>query len=147
MKLTVAGKDRSGDFGQSIADSAKARAKSKDAPEFLTAECSALSLLSAEDDRDFLNRFTQLLLENYGVNTLDFYIPRGPGLRGAIVARCRRLLWKLLRYQQDRIVFQQNVINMQHTAAVEFMQEQHDREIAELRSRISSLERDTCHDA
>ncbi len=53
----------------------------------------------------------------------------------------KRCLWKLLRYQHDRIVFRQNLINGLFTQALESELLLRRRETAELRARLAALEK------
>jgi hypothetical protein len=71
------------------------------------------------------------------VDTLKLDIARRPGFMGALMQRSRLFLWKLLRYQHNRIVTRQNLVNTQLTATLEFQLE----EIRRLRSRVDELEK------
>ena len=144
MRLRVADKDMTGDLGREIVDAARdmAASKSKDElPIFLRPEDSVLSLRSARNEAEYLDRLTTLMLSRTGIGTLDFHIPRKPGLVGSAGAAMKRILWKLFRYQHDRVAFQQNSINIQLTAAIEFMQAEYEQRIRALENRISDLEK------
>lgn len=139
MKITVAGEDRSGDLGRALVEEA-ARLQAAGSSGSLAPEHSALSLKESADRDDYLRRFIGLLRLRHGVRTTDYYIPRGPGLRGKAAVALKTVLWKLLRYQHDRISFQQNLINELAIDALEFQQGRLDRELADLKQRIDGLE-------
>ena len=139
MKLLVAGRDRTADLGPDIT-AAAARLKASGSIAALSPEHSAQVLKDSADGDDFLRRFVGLLRLRHGVRTADYYIPRGPGLRGRLALALKTVLWKLLRYQHDRTAFQQNLINELAIDALEFQQERLDRELAELRQRVAGLE-------
>lgn len=140
MKITVAGEDRSGDLGRALVEEA-ARLKAAGSAGALAPGHSALSLKESSDRDDFLRRFIGLLRLRHGVRTADYYIPRGPGLRGRAAVALKTVLWKLLRYQHDRISFQQNLVNELAIGALEFQQDRMDRELADLKKRIGGLEK------
>jgi len=141
VHLTVAGKDRSGDLGVEVA-AAAAQLQASGSVGALAPEHSALVLKAAADRADYLRRYLGLLGLRHGVRTADYYVPRGPGWRGRIAAAMKTALWKLLRYQHDRIAFQQNAVNELAIAALEFQREETERELAELKRRLALLERE-----
>jgi len=73
-------------------------------------------------------------------DTYDFDIPRKPGPVGSVMARVKKALWKLLRYQHDRIAFRQNLINSLFTNAVEFEMAERKRTDADLNRRLDKAE-------
>jgi hypothetical protein len=139
MNLTVAGKDRTGDLGRQMAEEA-ARLRTSGSIGALSPEHSALVLKSAADRADYLRRFIELLRLRHGLRTADYHIPRGPGLRGKVALVLKTVLWKLLRYQHDRMAFQQNAVNELAIDALEFQQGQFAGELADLRRRLAALE-------
>ncbi len=139
MKLTVAGKDRSGDLGRDMAADA-ARLQAAGSVGALAPEHSALALKAATDRADFLRRYVALLRLRHGVRTADYYIPRGPGWRGRIAVALKTVLWKLLRYQHDRMACQQNAVNELAIAALEFQRDETERDLADLKRRVVALE-------
>jgi len=58
-------------------------------------------------DRALIN----LLRDRSVVDTKSFDFPRKPGLCGSLMYYLRAVLWKLLRYQHDRMSSRQNRIN------------------------------------
>lgn len=144
MRLEVAGRDRSGDLGRDIAGAAgtMVAAKTEDElPALLEPGKSVLSLRSSKNEAEYLDRLTTLMLSRTGVGTFEFYVLRRPGLLGNAGAALKRILWKLLRYQHDRVAFQQNSINMQLTAAIEFMQAEYEQRIEALEKKVAELEK------
>ena len=139
MNIHVAGKDRTADLEPAIAAEA-ARLKASGSIAALSPEHSAQVLKESAGADDYLRRFVALLRLRHGVRTADYYIPRGPGLRGKVALVVKTFFWKLLRYQHDRIVFQQNLINELAIDALEFQQDRLEGEVADLRRRIASLE-------
>jgi hypothetical protein len=141
MNLSVAGKDRSGDLGRAVAADA-ARLQASGDVGALSPEHSALVLKAAADRADYLRRYVDLLRQRHGVRTADFYVPRRPGWVGWVAGSVKTLLWKLLRYQHDRIAFQQNAVNELAIDALEFQREELERDLADLKRRMAALERE-----
>ena len=143
MKLSVAGQDRIQDLGQALHQQAEAMergpARRKLVP--LPPEISALALARAQSDAEYMDHLIRLIRYRDAVDTLDFDIPRKPGLAGLIMTRLKAFLWKLLRYQHDRIAFRQNLINTQLTSALEFEFTQRQKETADLKRRVAELEK------
>lgn len=141
MKITVSGKDRSNDLGPQLAAKA-ASLKESCSIAALSPGHSALTLRESADGDDYQRRFIELLRMRHGVRTTDYYIPRGPGLRGLAALAVKTLLWKLLRYQHDRMAFQQNLINELAIDALEFQQDRLEEELAVLKRRVDGLEKE-----
>ena len=74
----------------------------------------------------------------YAVSTESFPIPGKPGASGSLLRKVKGFLWKLLRYQHDRMAFQQNSVNELMISAADFQQAR----IAALEQRIQQLETD-----
>ncbi len=139
MKVVVAGKDRTQDLGREITAAANPLSQKGVVP-FLSPHHSALSLKSARNEREFLDTFTNLTRMRHGVRTGDFYIAAQPGWKGRVMAWLKAALWRRLRYQHDRIAFQQNLINELNTQALERQNAVLTEEIGQLRRRIEQLE-------
>ena len=136
MKITVGGMDRSGDVvPQIVAEAAQLTATR--AIGMLAPDHTALRLKASADLDDYVGRFVDLLRIRHGIRTADYYIPRGPKLRGKLAAAMKNSLWKLLRYQHDRIAFQQGAANELAINALEFQAGR----IAELERRLASIEK------
>lgn len=143
MKISIAGQDRTTDLGQVLHQQAGAMARRPAGRKLspLPPEISALALAQAQSDAEYLDRLMCLIRYRDAIDTLDFDIPRKPGLPGLILTRLKAFLWKLLRYQHDRVAFRQNLINTQLTSALEFEFAQRRKETADLRRRVAELEK------
>ena len=143
MKIFVANKDRTADLGADIRAAAQVlmRGGEREVPAQLPPDLSALSLTRGKSDADYLANLIRLIRYRDAVDTLDFDIPRKPGLAGLIMSRIKAFLWKLLRYQHDRIAFRQNLINTQLTSGLAFEVAARQKEIAELKRRVTELEK------
>ena len=140
MKIIISGKDRTADLGSQIAEGAAGRMKDPRCA-FLPWSLNALSLRDAKGAGIYYDRFLQLLRAKHHVGTLDFDVPRRPGLIGSVQGMVRSFLWKLLRYQHDRITFRQNLINSQLVSALEFERE----EMKKIADRFAELEKRLGH--
>jgi hypothetical protein len=139
MKLVVNGQDRAADLGAELAAAARQRPAGPK-PGQIPEAISALHLRSAASEADYFADFLRLLRYRDNVDTLPFEIPHKPGWAGRLTAKFKAVLWRLLRYQHDRITDRQNLINHLYSSALEFQQRQHAQEIRDLQSRISDLE-------
>lgn len=143
MKLSVAGQDRTQDLGRELHRQAEAMERGpaglKLAP--LPPEIGALALARAGSDAEYMEHLVRLIGYRDAVDTLDFDIPRKPGIAGLFMIKLKAFLWKLLRYQHDRIVFRQNLINTQLTSALEFEFTQRRQETDDLKRRVAELEK------
>ena len=141
MNLTIAGKDRSGDLGRDVAAEAW-RLQASGTIGALSPEHSALVLKASADRANYLCRYVDLLRLRHGIRTVDYYIPRASGLRGRASAAVKAVLWKLLRYQHDRMAFQQNAVNELAIDALEFQRDETERELTDLKRRVAALEQE-----
>lgn len=139
MKVLIANNDRTADLGSEIQRSARARRRDRESG-FVSSDISALCLLKAASEEQYLCEFIRLLRRRDAFDTLDFDVPRRPGPLGWIMAKFKRLLWKLLRYQHDRIAFKQNLINGMFTNVLELESSLRRQESGELKRRITELE-------
>jgi hypothetical protein len=139
MKIAIAGKDRTADPGGQVA-AAAARLEGQAVVTPLWPGHSALSLKDSTDEADYLRRFTGLLRQRHGIRTGAFHIARAPGLRGRLSLAVKTFLWKLLHYQHERLAAQQSLVNELAIGALEFQQDQTERELQELRRRVERLE-------
>lgn len=144
MKLLVAGKDRSADVGSGFPSRIAEMAAHPDVPYRLGPDrlpASALWLASSSSEREYMDRLIAISRTGVGIGALDFYIPRKPGPAGSMMAAIKRALWKLLKYQHDEFSFHQTAVNVQLVSLVEFMREEHRREVGLLEGRIAELEK------
>lgn len=142
MNIIVAGENRTHDLGAEIQKAAALLKKKtgRSAPPQISPEIGALVLHKAGCDGDYLDNFIRLLRYRDAYDTYDFDIPRRPGLVGAIMARIKKILWKLTRYQHDRIAFRQNLINGLFTSAIEFESDERRRKDNEINGRLARAE-------
>ena len=134
MKIIIGNKDRTTEFGPVLKAGADARMADKE-HEQLPWSLHALSLRDAKNEPEFLDRWAELSRKKSNV-ALRLNMPKPPGLASQLIWYARGFLWRLLRYQHDRIAFRQNLVNSQVSATLEF---QHD-EIRRLRARIDEIE-------
>jgi len=142
MYLGIAGQDRSSDVG---VDLSRRAARHSGALSRWSPGDSALSLKTARDPDDYLDRYGRLLRLRFSVSTESFPIPGKPGSTGTILRTIKGVLWKLLRYQHDRMAFQQNTINELVISSVDFQRTASRRAIADLEHRIRTLEADAAN--
>lgn len=143
MKITIAGRDRTDDLGPVLRTQAEAMARGDTIcqPAKLPDEISALALSRTTSAEDYLSELTRLLRYREGVDALSFHIPVRPGRCGRLLGRVKQGLWKLLRYQHERMAFRQNLINAQLTSALEFEIVQRRQETDDLKRRLAELEK------
>lgn len=122
MKIIVANRDRTAELGPSLKVDAEQRARDPRCL-FLDWSVNALSLSDATSEVDYLDRFIRLTRYKNHVDTRIFDIPRSAGLKGRIMTVVKQVLWKVLRYQHDRMAFRQNLVNSNLIAAVEFQRD------------------------
>ncbi len=143
MKIMVAGQDLTGDLGPELKRRAGQMACGGTSrqpavfPETLNIE----ALARTRTEEAYLTELMRLLRCREGVDTHPYAMPCRPGWRGKFMVVVRKALWKLLRYQHDRMTFRQNLVNSQLTSALEFEMDQRRRETADLRQRLDDLER------
>ena len=142
MRLIVAGKDESVGIGGELARQA---ARHQGALSPWSASDSALSLKNSRGMSDYLERYGKLMRLRYALSTESFPIPGKTGLAGTLMKRLKTFLWKLLRYQHDRMAHQQTAINEGIISAQEFQQAAFTQRLAALEQRIQELEKTFHH--
>ncbi len=138
MRIVVAGQDKTLEVGTDITRRA---ARHQGALSPWAAPDSALSLKGSRDMADYLERFGKLMRLRYALCTEPFPIPGKPGQTGSLIKKLKSFLWKLLRYQHDRMAHQQNAINELVINAQEFQNSATSVRLAALEQRIQELER------
>jgi hypothetical protein len=98
------------------------------------------SLGEMESEAAYLDRALDLLRRKSHVDTRDYPIPHRPGWVGNIQGQVRTFLWKLMRYQHDRMAFRHNLIHSQTVSMLEFERDSVKRELADLKERVATLE-------
>ncbi len=139
MKILINNEDRTGELEPRIRDALQTRNTHK-GPDEIAPEIAALSLREAGSEADYQERLIRLIRYRNNVDTLPFDIPNRGGLRGRCMVLVKRVLWKLLRYQHNHIIFRQNLINALYSSTLEFEREQRLAEITRLEARIKELE-------
>lgn len=137
MYLNIAGKDRSADLGATLARQSQ---RHQGALSPWSPRDSALSLKESQNATDYLERLCRLMRLRYALGTETFPIPARPGVAGNLLRKLKGFLWKLLRYQHDRMAFQQNSINELVISSLDFQQAASKRRIDSLEQRIRALE-------
>jgi len=140
MRIVVAGEDRSEALGARIARALSSRSDGG-LPRTAAENVDALSLPEAGSEQEFETRHLAALRMRTQLRTADFAIPERPGLRGRLQRSLKRFLWRLLRYQHDRMAWQQNQVNAQFMTAIELLRDLHGRELDGLRESVDELER------
>lgn len=136
MNIWIAGKDQTAVW-QPLIEREAARIGAKGKPMEFPPEISALRLREARNERDYLALFVELSRRRQHIDTLGFQPPRRPGVLGQLAAAVRAVLWRLLRYQHDRMAFRQNIVNSQLLALAEWQA----AELEALRRRLDECER------
>ncbi len=139
MKIWLSGKDETASLGKSIDDRA-ANLQNGGYDVLLEREAEILTLRDAGNTADHLKRYIALLRRRHDVNPAFYTQPRTPGLKGTISYTIRMFLWRLLRYQHFWTAFHQNGINAMHAEALDFEQQERERQTARLETRIAQLE-------
>jgi len=136
VKIIIAGTDRTDEMLRAIETRARTFAPvSKYSP-----QDSALALRAAANPDEFAERFHALLRHHRSIKIDCFDIPRRPNAIGPVIYLAKQLMWRLLRYQHDRVAAQQNAINELLTAAMDLHRDATRRKIESLEKRISELE-------
>lgn len=128
MKIEIAGQDRTAEWKPAL-DTETARMAERGECVFFPPEISALRLRGAKNEAEYLDALTDLVRRRHHIDTLGFRVPRRAGAAGAVMGKIRSFLWKLLRYQHDRMAYRQNLVNSHLMALLEMQ----GREIAHLR--------------
>lgn len=105
-------------------------------------------LLSGVTDANLGERkFLEMLRHKSQIDTQTFTMPRKPGLWGGLMAAVRKLLWKILRYQHDRMSIRQNRVNSWIISLVESRTESIQADMNQLQKRLAKLEASAKPDA
>jgi hypothetical protein len=140
MQVEVAGRDRSEDIGGDAARTAERLAAHPDAPRPEADGYGAGVLGEARDEARYLETLLRQLEVRADIRTTDFHIPRGRGAAARVLQKIKTWLWKLLRYQHDRMAYQANAVNAQVVGALGLLHEQTATELESLRRRVAALE-------
>ena len=142
MKLKVAGQDRTHDLGRELRQQAEVmeRGEANRKPKSSLMAPDIMPLARVQSEAEYLDQLIGLIRSRNAVDTLDFAIPRKRGVVGRLMTRLKARLWKLLRYQHDRIAFQQNLINALQGSALEYEIALRQKAVADLDQRLKRLE-------
>lgn len=103
------------------------------------------NLLTLKDDERFMEQYILCLRQIVPVDINDFEIIEKRSLAAPLIVRLKRTIWKLLKFYTFRLWSQQNQTNSLLLAAIEIMETRHNREMSELKARITALEgKTTC---
>jgi len=138
MRIVVAGKDQTLDIGSELT---RRSTRHQGALSPWSPADSALSLKASRDMTDYLERYGKLMRLRYALCTDPFSIPGKPGMEGHLMKKLKTVLWKLLRYQHDRMARQQNAINELVISAQDFQNSATRERLAVLEQRIQELEK------
>ena len=138
MRIVVAGKDQTLDIGSELT---RRSTRHQGALSPWSPADSALSLKASRDMTDYLERYGKLMRLRYALCTDPFSIPGKPGMAGHLMKKLKTFLWKLLRYQHDRMARQQNAINELVISAQDFQNSATRERLAVLEQRIQELEK------
>jgi len=140
MKLTVAGKDRSGDLGKEL-EQAMATRPDPGLSSLLSGEASILALKDASDETEYLTQHLNLIQSRHSVDPSTLSIPHNRGITGRCLYWIRRVLWKLLFPFQNQITFCQNTVNQLLTNQIRIEHQAHMKKFRELEQRVQELEK------
>lgn len=134
MKILVAGKDVTETWRSDLERETRRMAETG-ACIFLPPEISAQRLREARNESEYANLLADLVRRRHHIDALGFKVQRRKGWIGLPLWALRVLLWKLLRYQHDRMAFRQNQVNSNFMALMETQA----REIERLRAEVNRL--------
>lgn len=138
--MSCGGRDVSAEWGEHLRDEV-AHMQARQRCAFWPAHLSALRLREASSEGAYDLIFADLLRYRRHVDTQAVAPEPRPGLRGRLAAGLHRLLWRLMRFQHERLFFRQNLINS-HLAALAEFQARHQAEmLADMSARLDALER------
>lgn len=85
-----------------------------------SASPSSDALASAKTEEDFQQALLRFLREQGAVDIQHIPIPRRPGPLGIVTSWCRRVMWRLLRYQHEQLAMRHNAVHALLTSALEY---------------------------
>lgn len=137
-RVVVAGEDLGTELLASFQPHLEAMIASRDVV-FLPEHQSALHLKQCRNQREFLRCFLEMMRLRQHVDTHVLPLAPGRTFVGRVLVKVRKFLWRVLKYQHDRMAFRQNLalsnIKSMQICIVDMLEE-HDRLLA----RIEALE-------
>ncbi len=118
MKISIAGKDVAAAWRSDIERETR-RMADAGACILLPTEISALRLRAARNEAEYTDLLADLVRRRQHIDTRGFKVQRRKGWIGLPLWALRVILWKLLRYQHDRMAFRQNEVNSNFMALME----------------------------
>lgn len=139
--VTVAGKDRSAGLGRSIIS----EAESLDDPvlqKCLADSAVILELNREKQEDDFAKKYMEVFHPRTQLDLGKCKLPdsSNAGIAQRPIAAVRKIVWRLLRFVFEWVIFKQNVVNEQQVIALEHEIILRKRENEGLRKRIEKLE-------
>jgi len=129
--ILIAGKDRSDEFLSATRQRLEQMRRDPSLqPRPGSLDVGLLGDLSGPDVLD--RAFLELLRHRSQIDTRPFQFPRKPGMLGTLMFQVRKILWKLLRYQHDRMSSRQNQVNA-------WMINAHEYQVAALNDKVEEL--------
>jgi hypothetical protein len=145
-RIDIAGQDRTAELVARIeSEIAKHRPSSDWMAEFELR--TATRLKSCQSEKAYLNEMMHLLQQKVHLVTRDFPIASRDTPASRLMARVKKFIWKLLRYQHDHMAGQQNHVNILLAHALAFEHEQRvqqEKRLTDLESRAH--QKPTGHD-
>jgi hypothetical protein len=133
-QILIGGREVTPDFAPAMNAAVRQMEQRKDSV-FLPPHMSALRLRTARSGSELGATYADLLRYRHHVNPAAFFLPPARNLRERVLNGMRRLLWKVLRYQHERLFFRQNLINSHFTGLLDLQA----RELQALRAEVESL--------
>lgn len=140
MKVFLRTDEPDSALAEELEAAASAMRASERAPKAYPRKMSAASLGDAQNDQEYLDTLLDLVWQRAEVNPTPTMPPHEGGFLRTTLARLRYLFWRVFRYPFDALTSQQNLINGQLAAAIEFMRAADREEIEKLRARVEELE-------
>lgn len=107
---------------------------------FFPASISALRLRDAPSEAAYLSTFAELVRHRQHTDTRSLPLPRRPGVKGWFAGKLRTALWRVLRYQHDRMSFRQNLVNSNFAMLLDLERQRRQEETSLLDARLAALE-------
>lgn len=145
IKITVAGVDKTAYLNDTLAQASSERRKKlaargrDDIADLIERQEHILALRDCVSEREFLKQLFWLMQTAPQTHTGAFDVPGHRGWTGRMLIFARKCLWRIFRYQHDRMAFQQNAVNQQLTSAIRYLEHLHTREMEEASLQIKDI--------
>lgn len=141
MKVAISGCEQTGSF----LDEVKSRGRIIAAQPESRIRAGSLdidALGGGQDERTSDRMFAAMVRERSQIDTLPFRMPRKSGFMGALMGGVRAFLWKLLRYQHDRMSTRQNRVNAWLISSLELQVQSLQSDVGRLSRELEQTRRD-----